>query len=808
LYSGSLYVIADGLGTSTQGKLAGRYAAQRVTHYYYTHNEPDLGLRLRESIEAANGDLHMYGAQQPELVKVGATIVAAAIRGEELHIASVGDSRAYLIRDGEIRQITRDHTLVQQLLEEEAITPEEAADHPRRDVVLRSLGAEETVRVDVVDMRLHPDDALVLCSDGLTRYLHEDEIAAIVGSSSPQNAAETLLRKTLDRGAKENVSVVAGLMRDGAPAAPIMTEYSWDGHAASFDQQQTLMIRRSDLGLAPGADRTTLEPPSAEETVPGEVNVQQFMPPQPSVGTALPPDVPAPVQQNAAPPLIPPWEDDSLPPSASTIRAAPPFQQTQQPAPPYQQPAQPAPAYQPPPIQPDPTQAQPPPYPQQPYGQRGAPRGYPGGYTPPPGYAIDPVTGLPPVPTGVQGGYEGYPPQGGYPQGPRIYQPPAQPMYRSPRSGISLGRFIAVGIGAILLTIVMVVILVNPLNWNLPFGGGAAGAETPATEQAAAETQAAPTQPAAAAQTSEAVPTSNGLVTATPQSQAPPGMALIDGGAFLRGVGTEEAQAAILSCIRESEGGTCNAENFSDAEPVEDVTISPFFMDVTEVTNLDYASCVAAEICTPPSDQTFYADPAYGQHPVTFVNWNQAGTYCQWAGKRLPTEAEWEKAARWDEIQQKSFIYPWGDDFEAGRANTLAAGQGGTSAVQAFSQDLSPTNILDMAGNVSEWVADWYFPGYTGLGTLNPNGPAAQPLPQPQRSVRGGSYLELAAYSRGGHRLSADPVSAAAWLGFRCAQGVNGSEPAPTDEPTPTPTGEATTEGAEGSPTVAPTPQP
>jgi formylglycine-generating enzyme required for sulfatase activity len=137
-------------------------------------------------------------------------------------------------------------------------------------------------------------------------------------------------------------------------------------------------------------------------------------------------------------------------------------------------------------------------------------------------------------------------------------------------------------------------------------------------------------------------------------------------------------------------------------------------------------------------------------------------------------------AARWDPDAQVSYVFPWGNGFESGRANILEAAQGGTTAVRAFAQDISPWGVIGMAGNVSEWVSDWYFPGYNNLGTLNPTGPDSQPLSQPERGVRGGSFYDFAAYARSGHRLSADPRSAGDWIGFRCVMEVSGAATPPT----------------------------
>ncbi len=763
-YAGSLYVVADGEGGGQQGQLASRYAAQKVMHVYYSSDEPDLGLRLREAVLAANADLFEYARQRPELVKLSTTFVAAVLRGEQMHVASVGDSRAYLVRDGQIRQITRDHTLVQQLLEEGAITPEEAREHPRRDVVLRTIGAQAEVTVDIVDLRLRPDDVIVLCTDGLTQAVRDDEIALVASSMSPRDAAEELIQRAKERGGKDNITLVAGLVRDGAPLE-VEVPHTWDGLPPSFEAQPALAVPRA---VRPEPPAPPTEPSQPTEHLAETVRARRI------------------TSEEAAADA---WQEAA--PTAPEGLPAPPYQQPVQPAPPYGAPAQGYPAPQPPSPRA--------PYPPQPYGPRGAPGGSPS----PPGYAIDPVTGLPPVPPqpaqpGQAPGWTGPQPAGGY--APRIYQPPAQPNLRvQRRGGISLGAFAVVGLIAIIMTALMVVILVNPMGWTLPFiGGGEEEATSPVVGQPV--TQAALTQPVVA-------PPSTAAVTPTPSVEpspttpvTPPGMVYIDGGPFTRGVTDEEAQAAALACINETVDDPqrrqfCRPENFGDAKPVEEITLSAFFIDLTEVTNQAYAGCVAAGVCTPPENVEFYDDPNFAQHPVVYVTYEQATQYCQWAGKRLPTEAEWEKAARWDPASGASYVYPWGNTFEVGRANTLSAGLGGLSAVQAFPRDLSPSGVLGMAGNAREWVQDWYFGNYDGLGTLNPVRLGTQPLPVPARAARGGSYQDLDSMSRAGHRFDVNAVSAAPWLSFRCVAEVAGAAPpaAPTDEtpvvvPTPTPT--------------------
>jgi len=450
------------------------------------------------------------------------------------------------------------------------------------------------------------------------------------------------------------------------------------------------------------------------------------------------------------------------------------------PAPPYQGTVQPAP-------QPAQTQAysvQPPPAQYQAYPPQ------------PPGYAIDPVTGLPPVPQGPgqPAGWGASPPAA---YQPRYYQQAGQPHYGPPaRRGPSIGTFAIVGALAILITAVMIVFLINPFNFALPAIGA------PSTSAPTATTP--PTRPPVVATTPPAVTEPPAQTSPTVQT-VPSGMNLIAGGAFTRGVGADEAQAAILSCIDEAvDNKVCLPDYFNDAEPVAEVTLSPYYMDITEVTNRAYATCVVAGTCTTPKNTEFYNDPAFADHPVVFVSWEQSGTFCQRAGKRLPTEAQWEKAARWDPNAKKSNVWPWGDGFEVGRANTASAGQNGTSIVGKFAQDRSAFGIQDMAGNVSEWTSDWYFKGFAGLPTLNPTGPASQPLSKPFRTVHGGSFQALASYARSGQRYDMPPQTAASWIGFRCVLPLQGPAPSqPSASPSaaisPTPT---------ATPVPSPTPKP
>jgi serine/threonine-protein kinase len=204
-------------------------------------------------------------------------------------------------------------------------------------------------------------------------------------------------------------------------------------------------------------------------------------------------------------------------------------------------------------------------------------------------------------------------------------------------------------------------------------------------------------------------------------------------------------------------------------KPQHTVTLSAFWIDRSYVTNGKYALCVLAKACQEPhavssnSIDLYYGNAQYDDYPVIDVSWYDAQAYCQWAGRRLPTEAEWEKAARGTDGR----LYPWGNnppttdlaDFNGKHWDVVKTG--------SYPGDASPYGVLDMAGNAWQWVADWYAPDYYQHSpTVNPSGPAAGQ----NRVLRGGSYHYSEIGLRSAYRFSKDPAYFDSETSFRCVQ--------------------------------------
>lgn len=216
-------------------------------------------------------------------------------------------------------------------------------------------------------------------------------------------------------------------------------------------------------------------------------------------------------------------------------------------------------------------------------------------------------------------------------------------------------------------------------------------------------------------------------------------------------------------------GALPGADPYAEAweRPPHEVTLSGFWMETTEVSNARYALCVAAGVCSLPlrtSSRTrsdYYGNPAFAEYPMVNVTHAQAAQFCEWAGGRLPTEAEWEYAARFNDGR----LYPWGNEQDLGRGQ-FGRGEGSdTEPVTAFPGGASALGVLNLAGNVWEWVADWYDAGYYAASPKeNPTGPTTGK----ERVARGGAFATDPQFVRNTNRFSLNPERGYTNVGFRC----------------------------------------
>jgi formylglycine-generating enzyme required for sulfatase activity len=231
----------------------------------------------------------------------------------------------------------------------------------------------------------------------------------------------------------------------------------------------------------------------------------------------------------------------------------------------------------------------------------------------------------------------------------------------------------------------------------------------------------------------------------------------------------------------------------TDEQPVHTVELSAFWLDRTEVTNEMYRKCVEAGTCEEPYYLTYYDDPQFSNHPVVWVSWADAVYYCSYVDRRLPTEAEWEKAAAWDPVNSQKLIYPWGNEYDCSKGNfddeteldaslmhdgsVSCDGFDGIAPVGSFSQGASPYGALDMGGNVWEWVHDAFIEvdpfdatiqNYYAVSPLvNPTG--VDPAITEYRVMRGGSWDWTFGFGRAAYRLWFGKYDKYEGVGFRCA---------------------------------------
>jgi PPM family protein phosphatase len=222
---GSLLMVADGMGGAVAGEVASQMATETVFDYLVgtwcedrDTTPQQFALRLKEAVEQANGRINDYAREHPELRGMGTTTTAVGVLQDHLYLTQVGDSRAYLVRNGQAIQLTKDQSLMQRLVDAGELTEEEAERSERKNIILQALGPDARVRVDLTHQEIRRGDAIVLCSDGLSGQVRREEIAAAVGDANKDLVAvcAELIALANERGGPDNITVVvARLSGDG-----------------------------------------------------------------------------------------------------------------------------------------------------------------------------------------------------------------------------------------------------------------------------------------------------------------------------------------------------------------------------------------------------------------------------------------------------------------------------------------------------------------------------------------------------------------------------------------------------------------
>ena len=205
----NLFLVADGMGGHNAGDYASRLAVETIVERSRGSLETNPLRVLDEAVQSANGLVRQRAQEAPELQGMGTTVVAAVIDGRELYVANVGDSRLYIVNSGEIRQITKDHSWVEEMVRRGGIGKAEARNHPDKNIITRAVGAEETVRIDFFQVLLQEGDVILMCTDGLTNMLEDEEIRmTLAGARDIVEKAQGLVRAANERGGRDNISVV------------------------------------------------------------------------------------------------------------------------------------------------------------------------------------------------------------------------------------------------------------------------------------------------------------------------------------------------------------------------------------------------------------------------------------------------------------------------------------------------------------------------------------------------------------------------------------------------------------------------
>ena len=207
-----VFIIADGMGGHNGGEIASRMAVDYISNFIAGNPDRFLsanwGSELKNLVEAANTAVYQKSLESPEINGMGTTLTMAVVRDSEMTVAHVGDSRLYLARNGEMSQVTADHSYIEELVRKGSLTREEAEKHPRKNVITRALGCTPELEVDILNLVNEKNDLWILCTDGLTNMLSEDEIYETAAGNDPETACKMLIEAANRQGGEDNITVI------------------------------------------------------------------------------------------------------------------------------------------------------------------------------------------------------------------------------------------------------------------------------------------------------------------------------------------------------------------------------------------------------------------------------------------------------------------------------------------------------------------------------------------------------------------------------------------------------------------------
>ncbi|MDE6853069.1 MAG: Stp1/IreP family PP2C-type Ser/Thr phosphatase [Lachnospiraceae bacterium] len=205
----NLFIVADGMGGHKAGDYASKLCVEQMVESIEKSEHKTPVSLFEEAVDAANGAVYSESQEHEEYEGMGTTLVACTMQEDTLYVANIGDSRLYLLRDDDIIQITEDHSLVEEMVKQGNITESEARVHPQKNIITRAVGIDQSVQADFFEVEIYQNDIVMLCSDGLSNMVEDEDIEYIVKhSKSLQDAGETLVARANENGGSDNITVV------------------------------------------------------------------------------------------------------------------------------------------------------------------------------------------------------------------------------------------------------------------------------------------------------------------------------------------------------------------------------------------------------------------------------------------------------------------------------------------------------------------------------------------------------------------------------------------------------------------------